>query len=59
MYIDLDIGEAYGVVNGEIISFNNTVQIPAELPKLKSGANTIGTDNTITDLKVVPHYWKI
>lgn len=59
MYIDLDIGEAYGVVNDEIISFNNVVQMPAELPKLKAGDNTITYDNTITDLKVIPRWWEL
>lgn len=59
MYLDLDIGEAYGVVNGEVVSFNNIVSLPAELPKLKAGNNTITFDNTVTDLKVVPRWWKI
>lgn len=59
MYIDLDIGEAYGVIGGEPLSFDNIVTLPAELPKLKSGANTITADNTVTDLKVIPRWWKI
>ena len=59
MYLDLDIGEAYGIVNGEVVSFNNIVSLPAELPKLKAGNNTITFDNTVTDLKVVPRWWKI
>ena len=59
MYIDLDIGEAYGVIDNEPLSFDNIVTLPAELPKLKSGANEVTFDNTVTDLKVVPRYWKI
>jgi phage-related protein len=59
MYIDLDIGEAYGVVNDEVLSFNNIVSMPAELPVLKPGSNTITFDNTVTDLKIVPRWWKI
>ena len=59
MYIDLDIGDAYGIVDGAPLSFNNVVQIPADLPTLKAGSNTITYDNTVTDLKVIPRWWKI
>jgi len=58
-YIDLDIGEAYMVVDGEVISLNNTVALPANLPELAPGANEITFDDTITDLKVIPRWWKI
>ena len=58
-YIDLDIGEAYNIVNGSAISVNNAVILPAELPTLKSGANTITYDNTFTSVKVVPRWWKV
>ena len=58
-YIDLDIGEAYNVISGKTISLNNVVSMPAELPKLKVGDSEITFDNTVTDLKVVPRYWKI
>lgn len=59
MYIDLEIGEAYGEVNGEIISFNSIVSMPAKLPALDVGINTIAYDNTVTDLKIAPRWWKI
>lgn len=59
MYIDLDIGEAYGIVNGVMTSFNNITQLPANLPVLVAGNNTITYDNTVTSLKIVPRWWKI
>ena len=59
MYIDLDIGEAYGEEGGQVISLNNMVTLPSDLPKLSSGANTITFDNTITDLKIVPRWWRV
>lgn len=59
MYIDLDIGEAYGLINNEPLSFDNLVSMPSDLPKLKSGVNEVTFDNTITDLKVMPRWWKI
>ena len=59
VYIDCDLGEAYGYESGELVSYNNIVAIPADLPKLASGANPITYDNTITELKVQPRWWKV
>ena len=59
IYFDLDIGEAYKVENDVPVSVNNAVTIPAELPTLKHGANTVIFDNTITQLKIVPRWWKV
>ena len=58
-HIDLDIGEAYGEIGGAIVSLNGNISIPAELPTLSPGANTITYVNTITSLQVVPRWWKI
>lgn len=58
-YIDLDIGEAWEENGSTVIPLNNIVQLPSDLPKLSSGANTITFDNTITDLKIVPRWWKV
>lgn len=59
IYFDLDIGEAYKIEGGVPVSVNNAVTIPAILPTLKSGGNTITFDNTITQFKVVPRWWKV
>ena len=59
MYIDLDIGEAYGESSGQIVSLNDSVELPSDLPKLSSGANTITYSGDITDLKIVPRWWKV
>ena len=56
-YINLDIGEAYIVSNGEYVSINNAVTLPAELPTLAPGANVITYDNTFTDFEIVPNWW--
>lgn len=58
-YIDLDIGEAYIISGGSAVSMNNVVELPAELPTLPSGVNTITYSNTITSLKITPRWWKI
>lgn len=59
LYFDLDIGEAYKVEDGQIISTNSAVTIPAKLPVLKPGANTITYDNTIVQFKIVPRWWQL
>lgn len=59
VYIDLDIGEAYKIENGELVSVNSAVSLGAELPELKPGANAITFDNTITSLKIKPRWWKV
>ena len=58
-YIDLDLGAAWNADSGVAVSLNNAVQLPAKLPTLKVGANLISFDSNITDLKVVPRWWKI
>lgn len=58
-YIDLDIGEAYLISNGVPVSLNNVASLPNELPVLKPDGTEITYDNTVTDLKVVPHWWKV
>lgn len=57
--IDLDIGEAYYTSGADIISVNSAVTIPPQLPTLEPGANTITFDNTITQFKVVPRWWRV
>lgn len=58
-YIDLDIGEAYKVVNGEAVSLNNSVSIGSTLPTLAVGENTVTYPNTITSLEVIPRWWRV
>lgn len=59
LYFDLDIGEAYTIEGGVPVSVNNAVSLPAILPTLKPGSNTITFDNTITQFKVVPRWWQL
>ena len=59
VYIDLDVCEAYRPVSSGIVDLNANVDIPAEPPALKPGANTITFDNTITELDIVPRWWEV
>lgn len=58
-YIDCDIGEAYKIVSGEVVSLNHKIELGSDLPKLVSGTNTVNYDNTITSLEVTPRWWKV
>lgn len=59
VYIDLDIGEAYLIENGEMVGVNSAVNIGAELPELHPGTNEITFENTITNLDIVPRWWTV
>ena len=58
-YIDCDLGEAYMIKNASVVSLNQYIDLGSDLPKLASGTNTITYDNTITELKITPRWWKV
>lgn len=58
-YIDLEIGEAYKMANGQAVSLNNSVSIGGNLPTLSVGENLITYPNTITSLEIVPRWWRV
>ena len=59
-YIDCDIGECYMInTDNEIVSLNQYIDLGSDLPKLSSGTNTFTYDNTVTELKVTPRWWKV
>ena len=58
-YIDCETGEAYVEMNGRIYSLNSYVAFGSDLPVLAPQSNKVTFDNTVTDLKIVPRWWKI
>lgn len=58
-YIDCDLGEAYRVDDGVPVSLNSKVALGSDLPNLAPGMNKIIFDNTITDLKIAPRWWRV
>jgi len=59
VYIDCEIGEAYFLDNGSVVPLNQNVDLGSDLPKLAPGSNIISVDSSITELKIVPRWWKI
>ena len=60
VYIDCDIGECYTYNSAdELVSLNGVIALGSDLPKLASGTNTFTYDNTVTELKVQPRWWKV
>ena len=58
-YVDCETGEAYHIENDEYKSSNARVTIGADLPVFSPGSNKVTYDNTITDMKITPRWWKI
>jgi phage-related protein len=58
-YVDCELGEAYKIEDGEIVSLNKYIELGSDLPKLSSGANDVTISNTVTELKVTPNWWKL
>lgn len=60
-YIDCDIGEAYKIVNGVVISLNRYIELGSQLPVLVPGVNTVkrSSTSTPTSILVTPRWWKV
>lgn len=57
--IDSETGDAYRIEDGTYISLNKYIQLGAQLPTLRPGANVITYDDTITSLKIAPRWWRL
>ena len=60
-YIDCDIGEAYKIVNGAVISLNRYIELGSQLPVLVPGVNTVkrSSTSTPTSILVTPRWWRV
>lgn len=59
IFIDCDLGEAYTNEGGVYRSLNQYIDLGSELPTLGVGVNEVTFDNTITELKITPRWWKV
>lgn len=57
--IDCELGEAYMVDDDELVGLNQYIDLGSDLPTLAPGENEITFDNTITELKVTPNWWRL
>lgn len=58
LYLDCDFGEAYKIEGGVVIGLNQHIDLGSKLPTL-GDVTEINYDDTITDLKVIPRWWKV
>lgn len=58
-YIDCDMGVAYKIIDETVVSLNQYIDLGSDLPKLAPGNNVISYDDTVTELNVVPRWWKV
>ena len=58
-FIDLDIGEAYSIDGGAVVSINDSVSLGASLPVLKPSTNTISKTGSVENLEVTPRWWEL
>ena len=59
VYVDCDLGEVYRIENNQAVLLNQYVDIGSDLPVLSPGANTVTYDNTYTQVKITPRWWRI
>lgn len=59
IYLDCELGEAYSIIDGNVVSMNNYVSFGADLPVINPGSNATTRDSTIVGLGVVPRWWEV
>lgn len=58
-YVDCETGDVYKVEGDNIVAVRNAATLGSDLPVLGPGSNKITFDNTVTDLKIAPRWWKV
>ena len=58
-YLDCELGEAYMIEDGEIVSLNQHIDMGSRLPRLASGNNEFEITGNITELKVTSRWWEL
>ena len=58
-YVDCDFGEVYMIKDGSIVSLNAYIDLGSDLPKLAPGNNIVSFDDTVTELKIIPRWWRV
>ena len=58
-YLDCELGEAYMIEDGQIVSLNQHIDMGSRLPKLVPGETEFEITGNITELKVTPRWWEL
>ena len=58
-YIDCETGEAYMINTNGIVSLNRYVVLGSDLPVLSPGANRVTFSSPITQVKIIPRWWRV
>lgn len=58
-YLDCELGEAYMIQDGEVVSLNKHIDMGSRLPKLVPGDTKFEVTGSITEVKVTPRWWKL
>ena len=58
-YIDCELGEAYKIVDGNMISLNRYIDLGSDLPVLSPGVNEVVIEQGIQEVEIVPRWWKV
>lgn len=58
-YLDCELGEAYKIEDGEIVSLNNHIDMGSKLPRLVPGDTEFEISGDITECKVTPRWWEL
>ena len=59
IYVDCELGDCYKIEDGEMVFLNSYISMPNDLPVLSAGSNAVSYDNTITDFKITPRWWRV
>lgn len=58
-YIDCELGNVYMMKNNVPVSLNTYIDLGSDLPKLAPGNNIVSFDDSITELKIIPKWWRV
>ena len=59
IFVDCDNGEVYAVNGDQYVSLNQWVSLGSDLPELAPGPNKVTFDNTLSNVHIIPRWWRL
>lgn len=60
MFVDMETGDAYKIVDGETVYVNNSIWLGEELPELEPGDTMVVPDSeTGMTVRIIPRWWTL